>query len=374
VTINLSAGIEKLVSDPSYRPTINVPWYISLIGSLGAIVVMFLINPIACIVAVILELALYSYLRRRSMKKRWGDVRAGMWTALARFALIRLRTHDIDPRNWRPQILLFVGDVSKRIGLVRLANWFNQNRGLVTACQIVVGDLKQKNSEFERRRQEMNRTLNEQGLIAFSEVDVVTEYESGAIDIAQANGIAGLQSNTVMFGWPQKTERLKSILRIMRAVSNIGKSTIIARLNWAHEPGQDKQIDIWWRGLKNNGDLMLLLAYLLSLNPEWNDSKIMVRSIVESSEEREKMVDSLNELVPATRIKAMNEVIIKPRDMTVVEVMHSYSSNSDVVFLGLMEPEPGAESEYAKRLIELSKGFNTTIFVHNAGEFAGHLI
>ncbi|UCE06704.1 MAG: amino acid permease [bacterium] len=237
VMINLSAGIEKLVSDPSYRPTINVPWYVSLLGSLGAIIVMFLINPIACIVAVILELALYSYLRRRSMKKRWGDVRAGLWVALARFALIRLRNHDIDPRNWRPQILLFVGDAAKRIGLVRLANWFNQNRGLVTACQIIVGDLKQKNIDIERKRLEMNRTLDEQGLIAFSQVNIVPEYESGAIDIAQANGIAGLQSNTVMFGWPKKPERLESILRIMRAVSKIGKSTIIARLNWAHEPG-----------------------------------------------------------------------------------------------------------------------------------------
>ena len=54
--------------------------------------------------------------------------------------------------------------------------------------------------------------------------------------------------------------------------------------------------------------------------------------------------------------------------------MHSYSRNSAVVFLGLMEPEAGAESDYAERLVELVGGFNTTIFVHNAGEFAGQLI
>ncbi|UCE08667.1 MAG: hypothetical protein JSW07_01295 [bacterium] len=119
---------------------------------------------------------------------------------------------------------------------------------------------------------------------------------------------------------------------------------------------------------------MLLLAYLLNLNPEWSDAKIMVRSIVENEKERYNMATSLNELVPAIRIKAVTEVIVKPADMTVVNVMHSYSRNSDVVFLGLMEPESGAESEYAKRLIELASKFNTTIFVRNAGEFAGHLI
>jgi hypothetical protein len=141
VTINFAAGLESLVGDPSYRPTIRVPWYVSLLGSIGAIVVMFLISPWACLAAVVLELALYVHLRRRAMRKRWGDVRAGLWVALARRALLRLRHHELDPRNWRPQILLFAGDTGKRAGLVRLASWFNQNRGVVTVCRLVVGEL-----------------------------------------------------------------------------------------------------------------------------------------------------------------------------------------------------------------------------------------
>ncbi len=374
VTINLSAALEKLAGDPSYRPTINVPWYVSLLGSLGAIVVMFLINPLACIIAVILELALYTYLRRRSMRKRWGDVRAGLWTALARFALLKLRRHESDPRNWRPQILLFVGDVTKRVGLVRLANWFSQNRGLVTACQLIVGELGRDAIDLKQKQREMDRAMEKEGLVAFSEVDIVPDYENGVLDVVQAKGIAGLQPNTVMFGWPKKRERLVSMLRTMRSISKTGRSTVIARLNWAHEPGQEKRIDIWWRGLQNNGDLLLLLAYLLSLNTQWEHAGITVRSIVESEEERERMLTSLSELVPSTRIKASTEVIIKPVDATITETMHRYSRNADVVFLGLMEPEAGAEVAYAERLSELTSGFNTTIFVHNAGEFAGHLI
>jgi amino acid transporter len=374
VTINFSAGLEKLVGDPSYRPTINIPWYISLLGSLGAVAVMFLISPVACVIAIGLELALYVFLRQRAMKRRWGDVRAGFWVALARFTLLRLRNHSMDPRNWRPHILLFVGDPAKRIGLVRLANWFNQNRGLVTACQLVEGDLKKDEANIEKKKEQMDRVLEKEGLVAFSNVNIVKEYESGLIDVMQADGIAGLKSNTVMFGWPKKSGRLESILRIMRAVSKTGKSTIISRLKWGHEPGRQKEIDIWWRGLKNNGDLMLLLAYLLSLNPEWSDARIMVRSVVENDRARKKMEASLNKLVPSTRIKAETEVIVKPKGKTILEVMHEYSRNASVVFLGLREPEPGAESEYAEHMKKMVKGFNTTIFVHNEGEFAGHLI
>ncbi|MCD4651572.1 MAG: amino acid permease, partial [Candidatus Cloacimonetes bacterium] len=56
VLINFSAAIEKLTGDPSYRPKINIPWSVSLLGSVGAIIVMALINPIACVGAITLEL------------------------------------------------------------------------------------------------------------------------------------------------------------------------------------------------------------------------------------------------------------------------------------------------------------------------------
>ncbi len=374
VVINLSAALEKLVGDPSYRPTINVPWYVAMAGSLGAVIVMFLINPLACIVAIVLELLLYSLLRRRALKKRWGDVRAGIWIALARFALLKLRRHSIDPRNWRPNILLFSGDVIKRIGLVRLASWFNQNRGLLTSCQLITDDLKHTNTNIKTKRQEMVQTMNDKGLVSFCQVNVVSDYENGIIDIAQASGNAGLEANTIMFGWPKRKDRLVSTLKIMRAMSKAEKSTVIARLNWAHEPGQEKRIDIWWRGLQQNGDLMLLLAHLLNLNLEWRDAKIVVRSIVENESERASMEVNLSKLVPETRIQAETEVIVKSPNTTAIKLMHNYSRTADIVFLGLMEPKPGTESKYAKRLIELASGFNTTIFVRNAGEFAGHLI
>jgi amino acid transporter len=374
VTINLSAAFERLAGDPSYRPTIRVPWYVSLLGSAGAVGVMFLISPVACLAALGLELILYLYLRRRAMRKRWGDVRAGLWVALTRFALLQLRQHEKDPRNWRPHILLFVGDTAKRIGLVRLASWFNLDRGIITACRLVVGDRERQDLEVDRLRAEMEADLERERLVAFGEVDVVPEFESGAVSVAQANGIAGLHSNTVMFGWPEKPERLAGLLRIMRAVSRFRKSTVIARLKWAGEPGQQQRIDIWWRGKQWNGDLMLLFAHLLRMNPEWRGARITIRSIVLDEKMREAREANLSELVRETRIQAETEVIVKPEDATVAEVIHRHSGRADVTFLGLMVPEQGREEESADRLAELAGGLNTVIFVRNASEFAGELV
>jgi hypothetical protein len=119
---------------------------------------------------------------------------------------------------------------------------------------------------------------------------------------------------------------------------------------------------------------MLLLAYLLRLNSDWKDARIIVRSIVSNESKRAQAEQDLAAIVPESRIKVETEVIVKPADKTVIEVMHETSGDASVVFLGLMDPEPGTEAENARRLTEMAAGFSTTILVRNAGEFAGRLI
>ncbi len=374
VAINLSAAAERWAGDPSYRPTISVPWVVSLIGALAAGSVMFLISPLACFVAIGLELLLYVYVRRRSLQRHWGDARAGVWMALARFALLRLREHRDDPRNWRPNILVFVGDPEKRLGLVRLASWFSQGRGIVTASKLIEGDLMRDEIDIDRLRDDMDRALDEAGLLAFGEVDVVREFEGGVLGAAQANGIAGLESNTVIVGWPSRPGRLESWLRIMRALSKIGKITLITRLAWAHEPGQEQRIDVWWGGLQNNGDMMLLLAHLLQLNPEWGGARLTIRSIARDEKEREFQSQGLAALLPEVRIQAEAEIITREEGETIAEIIKRHSAKADIVFLGLQDPPPGSEAEYAMRMQELAAGLRTTVFVRNASEFAGKLI
>ena len=56
----------------------------------------------------------------------------------------------------------------------------------------------------------IDEPLEEKGITAFAEVEVVPTYEEGVIAVAQANGIAGISSNTVMFGWSDKQERTRA--------------------------------------------------------------------------------------------------------------------------------------------------------------------
>ena len=311
VMVNLSAVFEKFVGDPFFRPTLRVPWWISLLGAFGALFVMFLISPVACLFAILFELLLYYFLSRRKLQKVWGDARAGFWFVLARFALLRHRPHGRKPRSWRPSIMVFSGDTGKRLNLVRLACRFSYRSGVVTANKIILGDLANENHDPVAERKQMRQDIQDAGLSAFSEVSVVKEFEHGVIDIAQANGIAGFKSNTILLGWSEKEDRMVSYLRIMKAISKKSVSTIIAKLNWKHVPGTQRRIDLWWGGQQRNGDLMLLLAHQLRSQDPFRDALITVRSVVESEEEKLRIEESYQKSIPKTRIKVNVDVVCR---------------------------------------------------------------
>jgi potassium/chloride transporter 4/5/6 len=372
--INLVAGLELLSGSPFYRPSIKVPWFVSLGGGLGCLWVMFLINELAALAAVVIEILVYLGLRRRAFRASWGDVRYGALMSLARAVLLRLRSLPVAPQNWRPNILVFAGDVARRVDLVRLAAWLNQDRGLLTVSKVIVGSREEHAGRVGAEREEMNRQLADEGIAAFPEVEIVSAVEEGVIAIAQANGIAGISSNTIMFGWSEKEGRLASQLRIMREVSLIGKSTIICRIkpeSWTVRP---RRIDVWWGGLQNNGDMLLLLAYLVSLNSEWRSAEICIRSIATSEMMQEHTEKSLRQMLQHNRIAARIEITPWDPDANVQELIQKQSRDADLVFLGLREPKMGEEMEYAQRLRRLIGDLPSVVFVRNAGIFAGQLL
>ncbi|MCK5786301.1 MAG: amino acid permease [Candidatus Sabulitectum sp.] len=374
VIINFSAAVEKLVRDPSYRPTINVPWFVSILGSVGAIFVMMLLNPLACLIAIIVEVMIYLILRRRALRKRWGDVRAGFWFALTRYALIKLEDQKQEPRNWRPNITVFTEEIEEEIDMVYLATCFNQKMGVVSVCRIYEGRLSRENIDIEEMESSMRKVLSAHDISAFCEVNVSPDFIQGAIDVAQINGVGHLRSNTVMFGWPNDDIKLDLMLMIMRTVSTIGRSTIITNLKDLKARGFYRQIDIWWGGMENNGDLMLLLAHLLRMNPMWREAKIVLRSIVRNPARKAEVEQSLSDTISSVRIKAEAEVIVNDTGASIAEVITNNSQQADITFMGLMIPESGREHEYSKKLIELSEGLQSVVFIRNASEFSGKLL
>lgn len=372
--INLVAGLEQLSGAPFYRPSLKVPWIISLAGAVGCVWVMFLIQPLAAVLAIVVELAIYFGMRRRALAASWGDMRYGALMSLARATLLRLRELPVDPRNWRPHILVFAADPQKEIDLIRFSSWLNQKRGILTVCQLEIGQLAEHADALGERAHHIDECLAAEGIVAFSEVDVANDFRQGVLSISQANGIAGLHSNTVMFGWAEDPRLMAANISLVEKLSILGKSTIVCRIAPRRWTSRLRRIDVWWGGLQSNGDMLLLFAHLVSMNPEWAGARIVVKSIATSEMTYEQSTSGLSLLLDRARIEAETKVFRRPQGETIQQIIQRESRDADVVFMGLREPRPGDEAAYIARVGELIGDLPTVVLVRAAGPFAGELI
>ncbi|MEZ4650315.1 MAG: hypothetical protein R3E97_16325 [Candidatus Eisenbacteria bacterium] len=125
---------------------------------------------------------------------------------------------------------------------------------------------------------------------------------------------------------------------------------------------------------------MLLLAHLVTRNPEWRNATIEVHSLASSEMMKVHTERRLERLIPAIRISAEVCVRIQPKDRTVREIIHEVSAEADVVFLGLAVPDldaAGSDQQlesYAQRLLDLAEPLRTVFFVKNSSLFVGRLV
>jgi len=374
--VNLVAAIEKIAGNPFWRPTINTPWPVSLSAAFACFGVMLLIHWPATVIALTIEFSLWLFFKRKIRRESWGDVRRDLYEAIIRWSLIRLARRPMTARNWRPHILIFTSNMERRLDLVQYGVWFSENRGVVTVCELVEGDILKMDIDSISRQRYLETVLQKEGICAFAEVNVVWNIERGILAVAQASGMAGMESNTILLGWPDDPERLTSFLRLARRLNHLERSLIIGKPELVGIPkeGQKRSIDVWWGGLKRNGDLMLLLAYLLSQNPEWHNARIRILSLASNELMEASTRRFLEQLVEEIRIDADIIVSLKPPEKSVLDVMHAESRESDAVILGLALPEEGEEAGYVERLLEMVEKLPNCFFVHNGSLFIGDLV
>lgn len=377
-TVNLVAAIEGLARDPSWRPRIRVPWPVSMAGALACAWVMFLISPLASIAAIAIEFGLWTVFARREQKANWGDARRGLYEAMIRWALVRLAYRPMNERNWRPHILTFVDDPEKRFSLVQFGDWFSQERGVVTVSELIEGDLGTDDINLEARRMKLQSFFDERDLTVFAETHVVNDVVEGMASVAQANGLGGLSSNTILLGWPRDPERMATFLEVTRRLARLRKSVVIGRADLERLPTwtRRRRVVVWWGGLHQNGDLMLLLAFLLTRNAEWRGAELRILTIASNEFARQSTEAYLHELLPKLRIEATVQVVQKPESLSVREVIRNHSAGADAVFFGLGEVSADHQKrmEYAARLNELAGDLPVVFFVKNSSLFVGKLV
>ncbi len=367
--VNLVAAIEKAVGNPSFRPTFAVPTLVPALGALGCYGAMFLINAPATVAAIVITYGIYFGLRRRALAGAWGDVRSGVWTSLARFALLKLERGGAgDARNWRPNLMVFTGQPHNRERLVALADWLSLGQGVVTFSQLITGAIEDPNKPGLRAkaRERIREYIRERHMTAFAEAQIVPDFASGAVAVAQSHGIGRLEANAILMGWSGTAGGRGLLLRVLRDLADLGKSVLFLHVDDERGFGERQSIDVWWGGRGGNGDLMLILAHLVRRHRQWDGARLRVLRMVGRPEAVEAVRAETVRLLDAVRVDAEVEVIVRgDPGRPFSEIVAEHSGSADLTVLGMQRPSTESADAYGEGLAALTEAAGTVLLVHN---------
>ncbi|MBO6936102.1 MAG: Na-K-Cl cotransporter [Deltaproteobacteria bacterium] len=367
---NLACGLQKWSGNPSFRPTFSVSWLISLGGAGACFYVMSIINLGAMVAAVVFSGLFWIITERRDLETTYGDARHGIWSAIVRYALQKLRRVAWHPMNWRPNLIIFGGDPDKRPHLLRLGDNIVQDRGIVTYFHLLTGSVEEHAAKRKEFYETFDPLMASQFPNVFYRVDVVPDVFTGATQIAQSYGVGSFEANTVMAGWPNKQDRLEAYMQMCRDLAHLDRSLLLVRNNESQALSDGKSIHVWWGGLEGNGGLMLLLAFLLKADRQWRSADVKVMTVVNKESERDEARANLVALLRGARLEAEPVVILRD-GQSIADIMAERSGKASLAILGFRLPDEGMEVVFHERMTGMLERLPTTLLVHSARSFEG---
>lgn len=364
--LNFVSFLEKVVGNPSYRPTFRVHWSLSLLGALGCAWVMFLLNPLATIISIFAMAGLYFYLRQKRYQAAWGDIRSGFWFTLTRFGLLNFQGSSQHTRNWRPVILVLAGNPTARPRLIQFAHWMESKCGFLFICQILIGPWEKVSPRLAGAKQSIDTFIKNQGYSAASQVITAEGLDQGVTNLIEATGVGPISPNTVLMGWGEDDHKQDiyqhTVRRILLSKRNLifyigAEEEFIGRL--------DPHIDIWWRS-KRNGILMATLAHLISSNQEWRKHKVRIFMVIDNEEGLETAQANMDAQLKEYRIDA--ETCVMTSEKPIRETIIETSKFSEITFLGINLEGGENDEKIYEEMGKTNENLKGNIFVTRSWE------
>ena len=366
LVLNVAAGVEGFLQSPSFRPTFRVHWSLSILGAIGCLWVMFLIDASSTAIAAVIVSGVFLWLQQRELRTTWGDVRRGMWMALIGMGIFQMTEED-DTKNWRPHILVLSGAPQKRWSLIELADGFSHHRSLMTVSSVLPSASRDLGRQIKLEKT-IRDYLRRRGVQALVRVTTASDPFEGAMRLVETYGLGPLVPNTIVMGDSEDSSRREQFCQAIAQIHASRRNVVIFRENPKQGFGGRRRIDVWWGGQQANGSLMLLLAYLLSTDISWRNPRIYLKLVVPDEAAAIAARENIKSYINKLRIDVKSQVYIS-QGRPFADLLRQFSKNADLVFLGMATPSENY-TEYYENLQAKVVGLPSTVFVLAAPEFA----
>lgn len=367
--LNLAAGLEGLLGNPSWRPTFRLHWSVSMLGAFLCLFAMLMINPLATFAAIIMIAFFWRFMKHRQMSTSWEDIRQGVFLFFCRFAVYRLADLGPSARSWRPNFLVFTGSPSHRPHLLSFADAITRNKGFLTTASVFTNDV-----SIQGKTKKMEETLREyllrHKIQALVEVEAADSKFDGIRKMIVNYGMGPISPNTILLGDCAKHEHMHEYLSLLYSAQSACKNVIIIKENEIlTKKNKESVIDIWWDDdSRKNSEFMVVLAHMLKSSDLWQEHKIEIKSTVSHEAAREKRLEYFEQFFETSRIKVNSKVLVlDEEEESIATTFRRFSLDSSIVFLGIRQPESGesieAYGEYFQALLKQTKDLDNVAFV-----------
>ncbi len=328
-------------ASPSYRPHFKSRWYVSLVGFIISIWVMFKINTPYAIMSVILMAAIYLYIN--SYHKNRKGLEAIFVNTIFQLnknlqVYIQKSRTKKTKKEWRPSAVCISKDSFKRNTAFKLLNWISYKYGFGTYIHLIEGYYSRKT--YEQASNELGRLIDRFGRIenhVYVDTLISPSYTSAVAQTIQVPGIAGMENNMVIFEFDkEKPENLEHIIDNFGLVKS-GNFDICILGTAAKQIEYNSDINVWIRSIDaDNANLMIMLSFVILGHPDWKKANIKIFETCKPGHEKETF-ERMEELVQSGRLPITSkniQIITEKENVSIKSLINEKSADAGLTILG----------------------------------------
>ena len=368
-SVCLVSFMEHFAADPSYRPTFQSRWYISLASAVLCFWLMFRIDALFTLVALLFMVGIHVAVKRANPGMRgMASIFQGVIFQVARRLQILLQKSATGEGEdaWRPAVVC----LSERFDAFDLLRWISHTYGFGTYIHLIRGYLSRSaRQEADEALTRLVRIANISKSNVYFDTIVSPSYTTAVAQVLQLPGISGKDNNTTLFEFQKNNAKELSDIVDNYQLINATDFDILILGSSPKKFGYMREIHVWITENDHaNANLMILLAYIILGHPDWRGGVIKIRYIA-APDRLEAERERLTSLVRAGRLPiAAKHIALFPRsgDRSFKEIINEESGEADLTIAGFR-----GEMLKQKRSIEFFDGYErigNILFVNTTRE------
>lgn len=364
-TLNIIVLLESSIGLLSFRPTLRINRMIPLVGAIGCIFAMFIINPTFSLVATGLVVLLYIWLVLTSVGGEDNDIRSSFFEAIAAWVFVRFTVFDREnPRTWKPNILVPVEEPEE----FESEHQFLLDLGRPEGSLKLIGLAKEgiQAEILSPKISGLGQSFRSEKLFTTWSTINCKDYFNGVVIGLQALQSALFRPNILLLRVPDIIERQNECLEVIYEARRARVGVLLLKKLRDVGFGKRQVINLWVRPDNpqnlhlslNRGAMHLAILFTIQITRAWGARINLISSVAsESQEENAKLF--LEQIIEHCRLPepVSSVVLVGTLDECIEKAPHS-----DLEVLGL-QTKP--DFSFIERMANTSK--SSSVFVLDSG-------